>query len=205
VSRFVLDNTVTMARCFNDEATPFTETLLSRLSSLTDSAIVPALWLYEVVNVTGLAVRKGRVTEDKARAFLDSLDCPKPGTSNISTDQVLHLETEVAKLRLCKVAQQANPLSEGTDICVFSEINICTHFRARVLRGRPSHGRVHSHVHHTWRLLSAGKRRQFQRRRGWVVHARCWRCLLPLPAKQRRNDHDDYRSGGGIGSGYEHQ
>jgi predicted nucleic acid-binding protein len=73
VSRFVLDNTITMAWCFNDEATPFTETLLSRLSSLTDNAIVPALWLYEVVNVTGLAVRKGRITEDKARAFLDSL------------------------------------------------------------------------------------------------------------------------------------
>jgi len=52
VSRFVLDNTVTMAWCFTDEATPFTEALLSRLSSLTDSAIVPALWLYEVVNVT---------------------------------------------------------------------------------------------------------------------------------------------------------
>ncbi len=62
-----------MAWCFNDEATPFTETLLGRLASLTDSAIVPALWLYEVVNVTGLAVRKGRITEDKARAFLDSL------------------------------------------------------------------------------------------------------------------------------------
>ncbi|HUB33641.1 MAG TPA: type II toxin-antitoxin system VapC family toxin [Bryobacteraceae bacterium] len=73
MSRFVLDNTVTMAWCFDDETTPFTETLLSRLSSLTDSAIVPALWLYEVVNVTGLAVRKGRITEDKARAFLDSL------------------------------------------------------------------------------------------------------------------------------------
>jgi predicted nucleic acid-binding protein len=29
--------------------------------------------LYEVVNVTELAVRKGRITEDKARAFLDSL------------------------------------------------------------------------------------------------------------------------------------
>lgn len=73
MSRFVLDNSVTMAWCFTDEATEFTETLLSRLSNLTDSAIVPALWLYEVVNVTGLAVRKGRITEDKARAFLESL------------------------------------------------------------------------------------------------------------------------------------
>ena len=31
------------------------------------------MWLYEVVNVTGLAVRKGRITEEKARAFLESL------------------------------------------------------------------------------------------------------------------------------------
>jgi predicted nucleic acid-binding protein len=73
VSRFVLDNTVTMAWCFIDEATEFTETLLDRLSNSTDSAIVPALWLYEVVNVTGMAVRKGRITEEKSRAFLESL------------------------------------------------------------------------------------------------------------------------------------
>jgi predicted nucleic acid-binding protein len=73
VSRFVIDNTVTMAWCFTEEATELTETLLSRLSSSTDSAIVPALWLYEVVNVTALAVRSGRVTEAKAHAFLESL------------------------------------------------------------------------------------------------------------------------------------
>ena len=54
MSRLVLDNTVTMAWCFADEATAFTETVPIRLSSLTDSAIVPASWLYEVVKVTGL-------------------------------------------------------------------------------------------------------------------------------------------------------
>ena len=31
------------------------------------------MWLYEVVNVTGLAVRKGRIAEEKARAFVESL------------------------------------------------------------------------------------------------------------------------------------
>jgi predicted nucleic acid-binding protein len=62
-----------MAWCFTEEATELTETLLSRLSNLTDSAIVPALWLYEVVNVTEPAVRKARITEEKARAFLESL------------------------------------------------------------------------------------------------------------------------------------
>jgi predicted nucleic acid-binding protein len=73
VSRYVLDNTVTMAWCFDDETTAFTEMLLNRLSTLTDTALVPALWLYEVANVTELGVRKGRITEDKAHDFLDSL------------------------------------------------------------------------------------------------------------------------------------
>jgi len=73
VSRFILDNTVTMAWCFTDEATEFTETLLNRLSDLTDTALVPALWLYEVVNVAEMAVRKGRITREKATAFLESL------------------------------------------------------------------------------------------------------------------------------------
>jgi predicted nucleic acid-binding protein len=73
VSRLVLDNTVTMAWCFADESNEFSEALLRRLSDLTDSALVPALWLYEVVNVTELAVRKGRIAPEKAKAFLESL------------------------------------------------------------------------------------------------------------------------------------
>jgi predicted nucleic acid-binding protein len=62
-----------MAWCFSEEATEFTKTLLSRLSNLTDSAVVPALWLYEVVHVVELAVRKGRIPGEKALAFLESL------------------------------------------------------------------------------------------------------------------------------------
>jgi len=73
VSRFVLDNTVTMAWCFTEESTEFTKTLLSRLANLTDSAVVPALWLYEVANVVELAVRRGRIPGEKALAFLESL------------------------------------------------------------------------------------------------------------------------------------
>ena len=77
MSRFVLDNTVTMAWCFTEEATEFTTTLLSRLSNLTDTAIVPALWLYEVVNVVELAVRKGRVPGEKHSRFSKvSATCP---------------------------------------------------------------------------------------------------------------------------------
>jgi predicted nucleic acid-binding protein len=73
LSQYVLDNTVTMAWCFTDEVTPLSESLLDRLSNLTDSASVPALWLYEVVNVTQVAVRKGRIDERKAQAFLNTI------------------------------------------------------------------------------------------------------------------------------------
>ncbi len=73
MNQFVLDNTVTMAWCFAEEATEFTKALLSRLSNLTDRAVVPVLWLYEVTNVVELAVRKGRIPRETALAFLESL------------------------------------------------------------------------------------------------------------------------------------
>jgi predicted nucleic acid-binding protein len=73
VSRYVIDNAVTMAWCFTEEATSYTENLLDRLSNLVDTAVVPALWLYEVTNVSMLAVRKGRVSKAKATKFLHDL------------------------------------------------------------------------------------------------------------------------------------
>lgn len=62
-----------MRRFVLDEATELTEMLLGRLSNLASTAIVPALGLYEVANVTELAVRKGRITPEKADAFLESI------------------------------------------------------------------------------------------------------------------------------------
>ena len=95
MSRFVLDNSVTMAWCFTEEATELTEALLSRLSNLTDTALVPALWLYEVVNVTELAARKGRINAQKARAFLESLaDLP----IEIENPTLLHMFVSVPVL-----------------------------------------------------------------------------------------------------------
>ena|SRR5437764_1398883 len=90
-----------MAWCFSDEATDLTKALLNRLSNLTDSAIVPALWLYEVVNVTELAVRKGRITEGKARAFLDSLgDLPIEIENPTRTQMFVSVRALVGHYRL---------------------------------------------------------------------------------------------------------
>jgi predicted nucleic acid-binding protein len=88
VSRYVLDNTVTMAWCFAEESSEFTETLLRRLASLDDEAVVPALWMYEAVNVVELAVRKGRVSQEKGRAFFESLTDLPILVENLTQPQV---------------------------------------------------------------------------------------------------------------------
>lgn len=68
---FVLDTSVAMAWCFEDEATPDTEAVLDRLAD--DPAVVPALWELEVANVLLVAERRGRLTEAQAARFVSLL------------------------------------------------------------------------------------------------------------------------------------
>ncbi len=68
---FVVDASVTLAWCFEDEATPETEGVLDLLAE--DSAVVPALWELEVANVLLLAERRGRLTEAQSARFMTLL------------------------------------------------------------------------------------------------------------------------------------
>jgi predicted nucleic acid-binding protein len=68
---FVLDASVTMAWCFEDEATPHSDAVLERLAD--EAALVPSLWELEVSNVLLLAERRGRITESKATRFVTLL------------------------------------------------------------------------------------------------------------------------------------
>lgn len=65
----VIDTSVTMAWCFEDEATEQTDRVLDHL--LADAAIVPALWQLEVANVLLVAERRNRISEAQATHFLD--------------------------------------------------------------------------------------------------------------------------------------
>lgn len=65
---FVLDASVAMAWCFEDERDPVAERCLDRLSA--EDARVPALWAYEVSNVLVVAQRRGRLTEAAVTQFL---------------------------------------------------------------------------------------------------------------------------------------
>jgi predicted nucleic acid-binding protein len=57
---FVVDSSVALSWCFEDEATPTADALLVQLSR--DGAYAPSLWPLEVLNVLAMAHRRGRIT-----------------------------------------------------------------------------------------------------------------------------------------------
>ncbi len=69
---FIPDASATLPWCFEDEATPWTESLLNRLAS-GERLILPAHWPVEVSNGLVMAVRRGRVSRDKVRRFIEDL------------------------------------------------------------------------------------------------------------------------------------
>jgi predicted nucleic acid-binding protein len=68
---FVLDCSVTMAWCFEDEACDYAENVLDSLRE--GQAFVPALWTLEVANVLLVAERKRRITKVQSAQFKKSL------------------------------------------------------------------------------------------------------------------------------------
>ena len=69
---FVVDNSVVMAWCFEDEASPYTEGILDRLRET--QALVPALWPLEAANVLLLAERRDRLNEAQTAHFAQLLE-----------------------------------------------------------------------------------------------------------------------------------
>jgi predicted nucleic acid-binding protein len=67
----VLDSSVTMAWCFEDEACDFTRYVLSRVVS--EGARVPLIWQYEVANVLLLGERHSRISTADSAEFLTLL------------------------------------------------------------------------------------------------------------------------------------
>lgn len=71
MTAFVLDVSVTMAWCFEDEASEETWRLLDRLAD--DTALVPGIWAAEVANVLLVAERRKRLIRAQTRVFTTRL------------------------------------------------------------------------------------------------------------------------------------
>jgi len=69
IKRLVLDASVTLAWCFEDEATGFTEALLDLLSAGAET-LVPAIWSMEVTNALLTAERRKRITTAQVTGLL---------------------------------------------------------------------------------------------------------------------------------------
>jgi predicted nucleic acid-binding protein len=64
---FVLDCSVTMAWCFDDEATPYTDGVRDSLVDM--QAVVPSIWPLEAANATLTGERRKRLDEARSRRF----------------------------------------------------------------------------------------------------------------------------------------
>jgi predicted nucleic acid-binding protein len=65
---FIIDNSIVMAWCFEDESTPFTDAIQDRL--VDNTAFVPAIWPLEMANVLLVAERKKRIRKADSDRFI---------------------------------------------------------------------------------------------------------------------------------------
>ena len=71
--RFVLDCSLAMGWCFEDEKSPQGDQILGKLIVEGQEALVPSLWRLEVVNVLNVAERQERISTARSLVFLDFL------------------------------------------------------------------------------------------------------------------------------------
>lgn len=71
MANFVLDTSIVMAWCFDDESSSYADEVLGSLES--KQAITPAIWPLEVGNVLRVAQRRKRLDESAAMRFLELL------------------------------------------------------------------------------------------------------------------------------------
>jgi len=72
MATFVVDASVALSWCFEDEATAWTESLLDRLRA-GDSIVVPAHWPTEISNGMLIALRRKRIQPGRPELFWDAL------------------------------------------------------------------------------------------------------------------------------------
>jgi len=71
---FVLDSSVALAWCFDDEVDAYAESILDRLSmDGVESALVPSLWPVEMTNILMRAEKKKRIPPGRAASLLFEL------------------------------------------------------------------------------------------------------------------------------------
>lgn len=85
---FVLDCSITMAWCFEDEMNDYADSILENLKDST--AIVPTIWPLEVANVLLIAKKNKRITEVQAASYIDALSALPITVDHSTTSKAMH-------------------------------------------------------------------------------------------------------------------
>lgn len=84
---FVLDTSVTMSWCFNDEANSYADAVLDSLSN--HIALAPCIWPLEVGNVLLVAEKKTRISFPDSLKFLTLLTSLPIHVENLTEQRML--------------------------------------------------------------------------------------------------------------------
>ena len=92
---FVIDNSVVMAWCFEDEANSYADTIQDML--IENKAFVPAIWPLEVTNVLLVAERKKRISKAGSGHFTALLSQLPIEVEPSDTDTIFHETISLAR------------------------------------------------------------------------------------------------------------
>ena len=93
---FVLDNSVVMAWCFEDEDTVYADRVLELLN--TETALAPAVWPLEVANALVVSERRERLRTADALRFVELLSGLPITVDGITLAQALRSVLDVARM-----------------------------------------------------------------------------------------------------------
>jgi predicted nucleic acid-binding protein len=93
---FVVDASVALCWCFEDEVSAYADGVLARLES--ENAIAPILWHKEIANVLTMAARSRRITEEKVAAGGRLVQSLPVNVANLTPGEVHGSVAELAKV-----------------------------------------------------------------------------------------------------------
>lgn len=92
---YVLDSSVALTWCFEDEATPYADQVLDRLEY--DAALTPAIWPLEIANALRTAEHRGRLKPAHSARFTELLRSLPISVEGVSLGRALGDVLDVAR------------------------------------------------------------------------------------------------------------
>lgn len=111
--KFVLDASLTLAWCFKDEKTHFTEAVLQALPRV--GAAVPPIWVHEIANGLRSAQKSQRIAEEAVMEFIERLE-PLPIETILVQAKTMLVEVRLLALKHNLSAYDASYLALAMEL-----------------------------------------------------------------------------------------